>query len=220
MKPDTPSMQEISRQLRCPTGDAGQNLAGQMNQSNHGINMLCIEKLNTNVPAPHILEIGPGNGGFLPAIFERFPRANYTGIDWSEDMVNLARTEQASYVQAQQAQFQQGEAHQLTFEDDAFDLLLSVNTLYFWPDLIQTLREFARVLTSEGQLVLGFGDIAFMQPLPFTAENFQMYTLETVQTAAREAGFKSLNNTEFKESVQDDNGQTFYKHYHCLRAKC
>jgi SAM-dependent methyltransferase len=45
-------------------------------------------------------------------------------------------------------------ADAVPYPDATFDKALSVHTLYFWPELSQPLREIARVLRSDGRLVL------------------------------------------------------------------
>jgi SAM-dependent methyltransferase len=53
-------------------------------------------------------------------------------------------------------ELKQGRAEELPFADASFDKLISVHTLYFWPDLVAPLREAKRVLRPQGRIVLGY----------------------------------------------------------------
>ena len=43
---------------------------------------------------------------------------------------------------------------QLPFSADEFDLVTAVETQYYWPDLVEDMREILRVLKSGGKLVV------------------------------------------------------------------
>ena len=56
----------------------------------------------------------------------------------------------------------------LPLEEESFDKVFSVNTIYFWEDPSHMLSELARVLRPEGRLVLGLGLKSYMMKLIFT----------------------------------------------------
>jgi SAM-dependent methyltransferase len=51
----------------------------------------------------------------------------------------------------------------LPLEDASVDRALTVNTVYFWPDLEPGLREIHRVLASGGRVVIGIRDGSVME---------------------------------------------------------
>ena len=215
--------EEIAKQLRSPNGPLGKEVASRMNDSNKQINHFCIEKITPKRPSSdskptHLLEIGPGNGSFLELILQQLQTGHYTGLDWSHDMVDLANTLHDKHIKNNKARFIQGAAHKLPFEQNSFDIILSVNTLYFWPGIHQTLQELSRVLKNGSQIILGFADIAFIESLPFTSYGFQAYKVETVKQAFQSVGFEKIQHTEHKEVGNDNTGGTQQKHFHCLSA--
>lgn len=210
---------EIGAQLRTPSGEVGNQFAVQMNQSNALINQACIAALQCSQASPRLLEIGPGNAGFLETLQQRFEGLHYTGLDWSQDMVALAQQQHARQIEAGRARFLQGSAHAMPFESGHFDFILSVHTLYFWPDLQETLREILRVLKPAGQLVLGFGDKQFMTRMPFTAEGFKLYTLEELTRALNTLGLRHIQHSEHREEGQNNAGDWVEKHVHCLHGR-
>jgi ubiquinone/menaquinone biosynthesis C-methylase UbiE len=223
MKPE-----QLAQQLRAPTGQIGHQIANAMNESNAEINRACIAHLQSLMPGPGVadlkdtprlemLEIGPGNAGFLDTLFALFKGLSYTGLDGSEDMVTLASAAHAKRLKANRAQFIQGIAQKMPFPTRYFDSVLSVNTLYFWPNLKDTLREISRVLKPDGVLCLGFGDPHFMAQMPFTNHGFQLYSAEQVRIGLKDAGFEKVQHQEHR-ILSQDSPEVLKKHFHCIGA--
>ena len=92
----------------------------------------------------HVLEIGQGPGE-LSERMQRELGVEVVAIDISERMVELAR--------ARGVDARVGDAQDLPFPDDAFDLVVAAWMLFHVPDLDRALEEIARVLQPGGQLV-------------------------------------------------------------------
>lgn len=88
-----------------------------------------------------ILDVGTGTG--RAALFLAAAGAIVTGIDASEDMLDVAR-EQA-VAQSVAVAFQPGDAHALQFSDRSFDVVLSLRVLMHTPDWRQVIFEMCRV---------------------------------------------------------------------------
>lgn len=208
---------EVAAQLRQPQGENGQQVAAKMNQSNRGINLACLRYLQ----APErgrILEIGPGNGAFVPELLQLADGLRYTGLDWSADMVALASQLQQTWLTSGQARFVQGDAAKMPFAEQSFERVLAINTLYFWQDPEQVLSEIRRVLCPAGQLCLALGDRSFMQQLPFTAQGFRLYDGDEAKALLRKSGFQLVAAHAYYESALSQMGDSVDKHYHILLA--
>jgi ubiquinone/menaquinone biosynthesis C-methylase UbiE len=70
--------------------------------------------------------------------------------------------------------------------------VLTVNSLYYWPDLITSLREVARVMKRGGRLAAGFRSAASVGPLTRGWDGFQLYEPQEFAEIMREAGFEVL----------------------------
>jgi ubiquinone/menaquinone biosynthesis C-methylase UbiE len=88
-----------------------------------------------------ILDVGTGTG--RAAIFLAAAGAIVTGIDASEDMLDVARERAAAQNVA--VAFQPGDAHALQFSDRSFDVVLSLRVLMHTPDWRQVIFEMCRV---------------------------------------------------------------------------
>lgn len=96
-----------------------------------------------------VLDIGCGNGRFFPLVNER--HAQYTGIDYSEKLVSVARQLHP------EGQFVVGDALALPFPDNTFDIVYSFAAIHHIPSKelrTQFVREAARVLHPGGTFIL------------------------------------------------------------------
>ena len=90
-----------------------------------------------------ILDVGCGIGAFA----QRLPELNIIGVDTDEEMIKAARARTTNtYCLA--------DAKQLPFLNASFDALIFVTCLEFLDDYNAAIDEAARVLESEGKLVV------------------------------------------------------------------
>jgi ubiquinone/menaquinone biosynthesis C-methylase UbiE len=96
-----------------------------------------------------VLEVAVGTGLNFPD----YPDAvTLTGIDLSEDMLDIARTRASELGRS--VTLLQGNAHSLPFDDAAFDTVVCTFGLCAIPDLDTAIDEMHRVLRPGGRLVL------------------------------------------------------------------
>jgi len=97
----------------------------------------------------NILDVGCGTGSHLE-LYQRY-KCNLFGIDQSPSMMDVARERLG-----ESAQLELGNATEMPYEDDKFDLVFSMLTLHeMSPDTRSTvLNEIKRVLKSDGRLLL------------------------------------------------------------------
>ncbi|MCL4458574.1 MAG: class I SAM-dependent methyltransferase [Chloroflexi bacterium] len=95
-----------------------------------------------------ILDLGTGGGRFALAVAER--AKTVIGIDISAEMIRIAN----SKVRGEQnVQFYVMDASQTTFNNDAFDLVLSLGMFEYIDDPLPFLREVFRLLRPGGEFV-------------------------------------------------------------------
>jgi SAM-dependent methyltransferase len=97
-------------------------------------------------PEDELLELGCGGGLLLRDALAT--GASATGIDHSEEMVELARR------RAPGARVVLGRAERLPFEDDAFTAVAMSAVFFFLDDPVGVLRECKRVLRPAGRLAV------------------------------------------------------------------
>lgn len=200
----------LAAQLRCPTGEAGAAVAQDMNRVNQQANEGSIALLAIT-DNDRVLEVGPGNGAFAAAMLDAALGVHYTGVDWSNDMVAAATLLNRQLVSEGRAIFLQGDAAQLQFDDNTFDKILSVHTLYFWRNPNAVLSEIKRVIKPNGHFCLTWGDPSFMEGLPFTAYGFALYGVDAVDALLSRAGFCITHHEQYTESGLSNTGDRVEK---------
>lgn len=189
-----------------------------MNLSNADMTRYAIDLLAVQ-NAESVLEIGPGNGKFVPYVLEKASDIRYAGIDVSETMVEEAIHLNAALVGQGVAHFELGDGVSLPFEDDSFDKVFMVNTLYFWTDAAQQLAEIARVLRLEGFLCVAISSKAFMEQLPFTADGFTLYSSEDAKALLEANGFSVFDIIIRVHKTSSAEGQELMREEIFLLAK-
>lgn len=207
---------DIAAQLRKPEGELGQQVAEKMNESNRPMTEFTYGHL-TIQPGDHVLEIGFGNGRLLPLLLDRM-ELKVTGIDLSSDMVALAKTFNASYLDKGCLSLIEANVSDLPFEAESFDAVCSINTLYFWEDPIACAQQIFRVLKSGGCLCLGLTPKNEMKLLPPTQFGFNLYEDEEVISILKSAGFTKIEMSSRLENPIKIGDQEFQFHSMVIRA--
>jgi ubiquinone/menaquinone biosynthesis C-methylase UbiE len=97
----------------------------------------------------NVLDVGCGTGSHLE-LYQRYKCSLY-GIDMSPSMLDVARQRLGD-----SAQLDFGDASQMPYDDDHFDLVLTMLTLHEMapPARLSVLNEIKRVLKKDGRLLL------------------------------------------------------------------
>jgi len=199
-------LQAIASQLKHPTGEKGIEMGNMMNETNinmtrHSIQNLHIESGNK------ILELGHGNAGHVKFIFEQTESIKYYGLEMSELMFQEARQINRNYVSQKQAFFSLYDGNTIPFENNLFNKIFTVNTIYFWQEPEKLLAEIYRVLQPKGILCLTFAEESFMKQLPFTQFEFELYSTEKAEKLIEKTAFKIINKETLTEKVKSKTGE-------------
>jgi ubiquinone/menaquinone biosynthesis C-methylase UbiE len=114
---------------------------------------IILKELVSGSPGRLALDIGTGRGHF--AVYLARLGFFVTGIDLSENMISYARQNAACHNLG--IDFQTGDAEELEFEDNTFDVVVSRNLLWTLPSPDKALKEWRRVLKPGGTLVMSDG---------------------------------------------------------------
>ena len=102
-----------------------------------------------SLPAERVLDVACGTGLFLAGLANRDDNAQLVGIDRVPGMLH-----EAERRLGRRATLLVGDAAKLPFCDAAFQLVVTTNSLHYFPDADGALREMRRVLSSSGSLVI------------------------------------------------------------------
>ena len=96
-----------------------------------------------------LLEVPVGTGVLTMPLYKSLPGAGITCLDYSADMMAHAG-KRAEGMGVSNISFVQGDVGALPFEDESFDIVLSLNGFHAFPDKDAAFRETCRVLKPGG----------------------------------------------------------------------
>ena len=99
--------------------------------------------------AGKLLEVPVGTGVLTMPVYKELPEAEITCLDYSADMMDKAQ-KRAEAAGIRNIRFLQGDVGALPFEDESFDIVLSLNGFHAFPDKDAAYRETCRVLKKGG----------------------------------------------------------------------
>ena len=115
-------------------------------------NLDYLEKALSGVPdgfSGKLLEVPVGTGVLTIPVYRELPKADVTCLDYSDAMMASALAK-AKAAGVQNVRFVQGDVGALPFEDERFDIVLSLNGFHAFPDKEAAWRETYRVLKKGG----------------------------------------------------------------------
>ena len=115
-------------------------------------NLRYLEKALSGIPedfSGKLLEVPVGTGVLTMPVYKELPEADITCLDYSADMMGAAK-KRAEAAGINNITFVQGDVGALPFEDESFDIVLSLNGFHAFPDKEAAWRETYRVLKKGG----------------------------------------------------------------------
>ena len=109
-------------------------------------------------PGAAVLEVGFGPGHALEMLARSRPIGLVAGVDHSELMVARAKRRLNGGRGDAALDLRVGDAGDLPFPDERFDVVFAVNSFHQWPDKERALAEMAGVLKPGGDLMLSIRD--------------------------------------------------------------
>ena len=134
-----------------PTGFIGKILAKGMARGHKAFYENTVKVLDLKHD-DRILEIGFGAGLFIKRHASHVSKI--AGIDISEDMVELAGSINKDLLGSGKVEFKQGDVTSLPWDDNEFSAVVGIETFFFWPEPLKSLKEIFRVLAPGGRLVI------------------------------------------------------------------
>jgi ubiquinone/menaquinone biosynthesis C-methylase UbiE len=101
-----------------------------------------------DIKAENILDIGTGKGGFIPVLLQTFPGAVITGIDPSNESIDVARQHYPGI------NFKVMGAEKLRYKDDSFDVVSISMALHHLAKVKKSLKEIKRVVKPGGYVII------------------------------------------------------------------
>ncbi len=143
-------------------------------------NRFCIQLYNAVVrPADlqnkDVLEVGSGRGGGASFLTRYFAPRSFTGVDLAARAVSMAN----AHHRHPGLSFQQGDAENLHFPAESFDVVVNVESSHTYPSVPRFVSEVHRVLRPGGNFV--FADLRPTRAIDELRGHFQSAGFEIVE---------------------------------------
>lgn len=144
---------KLIKNARKPVGELGSVLLDRMNESHENLAIWGTEhlKINSN---DIVLDIGCGGGVNLKRFAQIATNGEIHGIDYSDISVDKSIKLNEDLVNDGLVKVQEGSVSNLPFDDNYFDIITGFETVYFWPDFLNDLKEVYRVLKPGGTFLI------------------------------------------------------------------
>ncbi|MDZ7689639.1 MAG: class I SAM-dependent methyltransferase [Balneolaceae bacterium] len=198
----------LANQARKPSGWFGRLVAPLVfnHENSH------MEDVSLKLMAPReddrILEIGFGHGRLISRLAPQITDGKICGIDISEQMVQVTAKRNKEWIDNGDLQVKQASIADIPYPDNYFDKVFTCNTIYFWPDPSENIREVKRVLDAGGEFYCTFRDRQLMESkgsaVTDNRDVFQnLYRPKEVMQLFREAGFQDVNHEMNNSSSEE-----------------
>lgn len=143
----------VFRQVRKPDRFIGRLFAMLMNRSHSKLTDWGLSHVRI-AEAFHILDVGCGGGRTIEKLAAIAPTGKIYGIDYASGSIATSRARNKELIRDGRVEIRQATVSQLPFAADAFDLVTAIETQYYWPDLVNDMREILRVLKPNATLAV------------------------------------------------------------------
>ncbi len=192
----------LASQLGHPRGPLGRVVALRLNRSNRIAITAAIDRLG-DIGGATVADIGFGGGVGLEVLLERVgPSGRVHGIDVSRTMLARAQRRFSTDVADGRLHLRAGSLTDLPLADGSLDASITVNTIYFIPELDSAFSELARTVKPSCRVVLGIGDPVTMAKSRVTDSGFRIRPVTEVVSALENAGLTLIED----ERVGDSDG--------------
>jgi SAM-dependent methyltransferase len=120
-----------------------------MEKGHRPVGEQAIERMNLPVDA-RVLDVGCGSGWATRLLAEKASMGKVIGIDIADEMIQLAADSSTSFTNVE---FKIATAESLPFSNEEFTHAFSMESLYYYVNVLAALREIHRVLTDGGIFV-------------------------------------------------------------------
>lgn len=205
-------MKELERQLSHPTGQTGIEVANMMNESNTGMTLNTIDFLELEDDCS-LLELGPGNCAHVGKLIGSTRNIEYCGLELSETMVQEAHRINQEIMTGREISFRLYDGIHIPFDNDSFDRIMTVNTIYFWSNPERLINEIGRTLKPGGHCVISFVQKEIMRKLPFVGDIFQLYDDNDLRSLVGKSNMDLIEIVRKTEQVKTKSGESVERTY-------
>jgi ubiquinone/menaquinone biosynthesis C-methylase UbiE len=178
-----------------PNGIGGKITTKIMNIMNQKQYKTVLKNINLE-PNNIILDIGFGNGYLIKKLFKQNIPVNIYGIDISKDMFDNVISKNKQYVNNGNLKLFVEDIGKTSFENNVFDKLYTINTVYFWNGLEKCFSEIKRILKINGIFMNVIYTKEHLDKIMFSKYGFRKYSVGEMEKITIENGMEIIETIE------------------------
>jgi SAM-dependent methyltransferase len=144
-----------------------------------------------------ILDIGFGNGYLIKKLLDKNISAKLYGIEISQDMIEKVSSK---YIGNNNVRLLLEDINKTSFEQNIFDKIYTVNTIYFWNELGKCFSEIKRVLKSNGKFLNVIYTKEYLDKIFFSKYGFNKYTIDEIKNITENNRLKIIGIKEIRKN--------------------
>jgi ubiquinone/menaquinone biosynthesis C-methylase UbiE len=182
----------VSKQLHHPSGWIGRFILPRIwNRRNAALNEVTLEDLDLQSD-DCVLEIGCGGGFLISRMAEVIDRGRITGVDSSKSMVDYNRRRFGRMIGNGKLEIDHAPAEALPYPDSHFTKACTVNTIFYFKNILNVFSELYRVLRTGGLLAVCFTNRKDLENKAFVRQGFMLYDADEAARLLKSAGFYEI----------------------------
>jgi SAM-dependent methyltransferase len=142
---------------------------------------------------------------------------SYFGLEISETMYVEAQRINQEIKNGKQIEFNLYDGENIPFEDNSFDRIMTVNSLYFWSSPEELFKEIGRTLKPGGYCVVTFARKDYLKQLPFVRQKFKMYDVEDIQNFIDDSNMEIVHIEDKVELNESKTGKKDERKYFMVK---
>ena len=184
-----------------------------MERGHRPVGEQAIEEMHVTDDA-RVLDIGCGSGWATRLLAQKAKRGQVVGIDISDEMVRIARESSDGFLNVE---FQLASAESLPFAEVQFTHAFSMESLYYYVDVLSALKEIHRVLVAGGLFVTVVDLYQENAPSHHWIETLQvpvhLLSIAQYHSLFRQAGFVNVRDERIHDptAMPDGYNSTWFK---------
>lgn len=211
---DSVSTNLMDEQLRVEFNEWARAGRGEgMEKGHRPVGEQAIESMRLPADA-RVLDVGCGSGWASRLIAEKVENGRVVGIDIADEMIQLAANTSANFSNVD---FKVATAESLPFRDSEFTHAFSMESLYYYSNMLAALREIHRVLCDGGRFVtvidLYLENAPSHQWIPTLKVPVHLLGVPDYRTIFEEVGFVNVRDSRLYDPkpVPDDYSSGSFK---------
>jgi len=158
-----------------------------------------LENINLELK-DNVLDIGFGNGYLIKKLLRKNIIIKIFGIDISNDMKNKVSKKLKQFIEKQYLKLSLEDIQNTSFENETFNKIYTVNTIYFWKDLDKCFSEIKRIIKSNGIFINVIYTKEYLDKMFHTKYGYNKYTFEEIKNITEKNGMEILKIIEIKRN--------------------